>query len=268
VRRLGLLAFFAMLAGPALADGPVLLHAAGSLRDALTEVTRAYETRSGTTVRARFAASGTLRQAIEGGEAAHVFASANMAHPQRLAAARRASPVVLFARNEMCAFARPGLAVDPQSLIDRLLDPAVRIASSTPVHDPSGDYAYRVFARIDAVRPGARARLEAKNQQLTGGPQSPPPPADGRNVYGHLLTSGAADVFLAYCTNIAPLAREAPGVTAIRLPDVIAVGADYGLTVVTGAPTEAFALALFILSADGQAILERHGFAAPTMPRE
>ena len=54
--------------------------------------------------------SGTLRDAIAGGERAEVFASANMAHPQSLAKAGRASSVVLFARNRLCALARPGLA--------------------------------------------------------------------------------------------------------------------------------------------------------------
>jgi molybdate transport system substrate-binding protein len=45
------------------------------------------------------------------------------------------------------------------------------------------------------------------------------------------------------------------------------VGADYGLTVLTGARAErAGRLVSFILSPAGQAILARHGFAAPTSP--
>ena len=261
-------AFLAMslFIAPAQAEGPVLLHAAGSLRDALSEVARAFEARTGLPVTTQFRASGTLREAIEGGERAEVFASANMGHPHRLAEAGRSTPVVLFARNQMCAFARPGLAVTPAELIDRMLDPAIRIASSTPVHDPSGDYAYQVFARIEAVRPGARAILEAKNLQLVGGPSSPPVPA-GRNAYAYHFGEGRADLFLGYCTGIAPLAREAPGVTALRLPEEIAVGADYGLTVMRDAPQGAYRLALFILSPEGQAILAAHGFAAPTTPQ-
>jgi molybdate transport system substrate-binding protein len=53
----------------------------------------------------------------------------------------------------------------------------------------------------------------------------------------------------------------------VQLPDAIAVGADYGLTVVNGAPAQAYQFALFILSADGQRTLARHGFAAPALPQ-
>jgi molybdate transport system substrate-binding protein len=45
----------------------VLLHAAGSLRGALTDVATAFEARSGVTVRAKYGPSGTLRDAIAGG---------------------------------------------------------------------------------------------------------------------------------------------------------------------------------------------------------
>ena len=45
------------------------------------------------------------------------------------------------------------------------------------------------------------------------------------------------------------------------------LGADYGLTVLTGARVEsAHRLVSFILSPEGQAILARPGFTAPTGP--
>jgi hypothetical protein len=50
----------------------------------------------------------------------------------------------------------------------------------------------------------------------------------------------------------------------VPLPPALRVGADDGLTVVRGGPPELpLRLALFILSPDGQAILARHGVAAP-----
>jgi len=42
---------------------------------------------------------------------------------------------------------------------------------------------------------------------------------------------------------------------------LLAVGADYGLTVIKGARPEADKLAAFILSASGQAILSKYGFS-------
>jgi len=63
----------------------------------------------------------------------------------------------------------PPLWLTPANMLDRLLDPAVRLATSTPGADPGGDYAFAVFARAEAIRAGARAALEAKAQQLYGG---------------------------------------------------------------------------------------------------
>ncbi|MDP3254604.1 molybdate ABC transporter substrate-binding protein [Bosea sp. (in: a-proteobacteria)] len=258
----------AVVAGPATcAQEPVLLHAAGSLRAALTEVTQAFTAQSGLAVKSAFGASGLLRERIAKGESAEVFASADLGNPRVLAKAGRSGPVVLFARNELCAFARPEVAVTPETLLERMLDASLKLGTSTPRADPSGDYAFQVFARAETVKPGARAALEAKAMQLTGGPGTAPAP-DGLNIYGHNLASGAADIFLAYCTNAAPIAKEQPRIRLVRLPPELTVGAEYGLTVMSGASPNAGRLAMFILAQEGQAILARHGFSAPTLPRE
>ena len=59
--------------------------------------------------------------------------------------------------------------------------------------------------------------------------------------------------------------RENPGQQIVALPDALAVGADYGLTVMDDASPASLSVAMFILSADGQRILAKHGFAAPTL---
>src|SRR3974390_1292005 len=122
-RRLGTLALALTLTLlPAMAHADqVLLHAAGSLRAARDQVAAAYEKATGTRVVAKYGASGTLREEIETGTRAEVFASANMEHPLALSRAGRSGPVVLFARNQLCALVRPGLAVEPASLLDRML---------------------------------------------------------------------------------------------------------------------------------------------------
>jgi ABC-type molybdate transport system substrate-binding protein len=45
------------------------------------------------------------------------------------------------------------------------------------------------------------------------------------------------------------------------------VGADYGLTVIANAPPDAYRFAMSILSADGQRVLAKYGFSAPTLPQ-
>jgi ABC-type molybdate transport system substrate-binding protein len=84
-------------------------------------------------------------------------------------------------------------------LLDRMLDPAIKLGTSTPKSDPSGDYAWEVFRKADALRPGAFATLSAKALQLMGGPNSPPA-LPGRVLYGALVGDGKADIFLTYCT--------------------------------------------------------------------
>ena len=251
---------------PARAAEPVLLHAAGSLRSALTEVAGAFVTASGREVQAKYGASGLLKDEIAGGTRAEVFASANMAHPLSLAATKKSGPVVLFARNRLCALARPGLDVSSATLLDRMLAADVKLATSTPRADPSGDYAWEAFRKADKLKPGSFATLEAKALQLVGGPTSPTAPP-GRALYGMLVAEGKADIFLTYCTNAREAQQQNPGQQIVALPDELAVGADYGLTVLDGASPQAYQFAMFILSVDGQRILAKHGFAAPALPQ-
>jgi molybdate transport system substrate-binding protein len=264
--RVALVLAAAMTIAPAFAAEPVLLHAAGSLRSALTEVAAAFEAASGQKVEAKFGASGLLKDEIAGGARAEVFASANMEHPRALAAAGKSGPVVLFARNRLCALARPGLALTPASVLDRMLDPGVKLGTSTPRADPSGDYAWEVFRKADKLKPGAFTALERKALQLTGGPNSPVAPP-GRALYGMLVADGKADLFLSYCTNAHEAQAQHPGQQVVTLPDALAVGADYGLTVLDGASAAAYRFAMFVLSIDAQRILARHGFTAPALPQ-
>jgi ABC-type molybdate transport system substrate-binding protein len=113
------------------------------------------------------------------------------------------------------------------------------------------------------VKAGAYAALDAKALKLTGGAASPPPPA-GRSVYGMLVLERKADIFLTYCTNAIVAARENPGQQVVALPETLAVGAEYGLTVIKDAGPDAQPFADYILSTDGQRVLARHGFAAPS----
>ena len=186
-----------------------------------------------------------------------------MEHPQALHDAGKSGPVVLFARNKLCALATPSLKVTSANLLDRMLDAEVRLGTSTPKADPSGDYAFEVFRKADSVKPGARAALEKKAKQLTGAADSAQPPA-GRNAYGWHVAEGRADIFLTYCTNAVIAAQENPGQQIVALPDALAVGADYGLTVIRGAKPAAEAFADFIVSPQGEAILAGYGFSPGT----
>ena len=250
-------------AQPAVAVGdPVQVYAAGSLRDALTEIARDHEARTGQKVVLTFAASGLLRERIEQGAPAQVFASADTKHPQRLANQGQWQAPVVFTRNTLCALAQGTVAVTPDTLLSTMLQPQVRLGISTPKADPAGDYAWALFQKADALQPGATARLEAKALQLTGGAQSAQAPA-GRNTYAWVMEQNRADVFLTYCTNAVAARAEVPSLQVVAVPEALQVGAAYGLTVRAGAPAQAQAFAQAVLQPPAQAVLRRLGFAAP-----
>lgn len=250
-----------MAAGVSYAEDAVRLYAAGSLKAVMTEIGEAYAKEHGVAVKGEFGPSGLLRQRIAGGEPADVFASANMEHPQALHAAGKAGPVRMFTRNRLCGLVSPKLQVTPETLLERMLDPQVKLGMSTPKADPSGDYAVALFEKAEALKPGATKALMDKALRLTGGPDTPPPPKD-RVVYGVLVEEGKADIFLTYCTNALLAKKEVPALQIVQVPEALAVGADYGLTVVSNR-AEAQRFADYVLSEKGQSILARYGFAPP-----
>jgi len=259
---LGAMAFM-VSAIPVAQEAPVRLYAAGSLRAAMTDVAQSFTAAGGTQINPTFGASGLLRERIEKGEPADVFASADMGNPEALAKAGRASSPVVFARNRLCALVAPGVDANTETLLDRILDPNIKLGTSTPKADPSGDYAWILFEKAEKQRPGAYKMLDEKALKLTGGPNSPQPPLD-RSVYGVLIHERKADIVLTYCTNVMQAAREVAGARMVAVPEALAVGADYGLTTINQAPPGAARFAAFILSPEAQAILVRYGFASGT----
>jgi molybdate transport system substrate-binding protein len=250
-------------ASPATTAVPLRVYAAGSLREALTEVARAYEARTGVNTQLTFGASGLLRERIEKGEPAQVFASADTQHPQRLyaMAGNAWAQPTLFVRNQLCALAVPQLNADSGKLLDLMLDPAVKLGTSTPKADPSGDYAWEVFRKAEALRPGAYAALDAKALKLTGSPEAPQPPA-GRGAYEWLISEGRADLFLTYCTNAVAVRKDVPRVDIVQMPAALQVSAAYGLTARSGDAT-AGQFAAYLLMPEAQEVFRRFGFGAP-----
>lgn len=261
----GALALAAGAAGAQAADAPLTVYAAGSLRAALGDVARAYERETAQRVALTFGASGLLKDRIEAGEPAQVFASANMNHPEALQKAGRAEAVRPFARNALCVLAQPRFSLAGKTLAQRLLDADVRVATSTPKADPAGDYAFEMFDRVEstgAAPAGSAAALKAKALQLAGGPNSPPPPA-GRNLYGVLMAEDRADAFVTYCTNAAQARQEVPALQVLPLPDAVNVSAVYGIATVKPAGAAAQRFVDFVLGPAGQQVLRGHGFSAP-----
>jgi molybdate transport system substrate-binding protein len=264
-----IVAALAMIAPLHAGELPVVrVLSAGSLRAAWTDIAAAFQSAGGARVDTGFGPSGVLRQRIENGEQADLFTSADMGNPLALSRAGKAGPVVLFARNRLCALVRPGLTVTPETLLAAMLDPQLKLGTSTPKADPLGDYTWAIFAKADTVRPGSRAALEAKAQKLIGGPPSTPPPPAGVDVFAWHLRERHADIFIEYCSASAGVQKDLPAASVVNFPPELATGADYGLTLLPTNNAKAAALALFILSQDGQKLLAQNGFDAPLLVQQ
>lgn len=253
---------------PGLAQGgtapePLRVFAAGSLAGSFNVLLSGFGTPPGAGSLATYGPAGALRARLEHGESADLFASADMAQPLLLARQHQGASVVLFARNRMCAIGRRSLGLTSDTLLSRMLDPAVKLAISTPGADPGGDYAYAVFARADQVRPGATAALKGKARQLLGRPGTAPLVA-GHGAIEGIFLSGTADMVLSYCSGVAALEQAVPGLASVFLPPSLDVVPAYGLVVLSGNPAAA-RFALYVLSGPGQKILAQHGLVPVTL---
>lgn len=256
----------ALLPAAGRAEEPLRLFAAGSLREALTDVAAAYTRSTGRTVSLSFGFSGRMRERIEQGDAADLLASADMGHPERLRRAGLASHVILFARNALCVAASPGTGLTDQTVVEQLTDPNLAVAVFPAVQDPAGDYTLELFRRLDAVHPGAEASLRRRmvivGEGLLNRPLKP-----GEDAAAAWLLDAPARLHVTYCTTARNrLVAQAPGLEIASLPASLQVGPVYGLALLTSAQAGAADLALFLLEEDGQRILARFGFTPVGVP--
>jgi molybdenum ABC transporter molybdate-binding protein len=240
------------------ADG-VTLYGAGSLKGAMTEVIAAFTKATGVAVKSDFGPSGMMRERIEKGEPVALLTSADMGHPRKLLADGRAEMVVRFTGNRLCAMAKPEIGLTTANVLDKALDPQVKLGTSTPGSDPSGDYTWKIFAKAESLKPGAEKALQAKALKLVGGPQAEPIP-EGKSAVPYMFETGKADMFIAYCTTGKQAADAGITLTVVDLPPALSQSAEYGMAVMKGASADALKLGLYVLSEPAQAILAKWGF--------
>lgn len=264
-RALLVAAFCVLTVIPAARAEQLRVLAAGSLREVLGEIENQYHKATGVEIVAEFGPSGVLRERIEKGEHADLFASADVGHPLELLKKGRGTRVVMFTRNRLCGLAVPRIGLTMANFVDRLLDPAVKLGTSTPKADPAGDYTWEMFHRIDALHPGSYAILDKKAQQIVGGP------TNNANVSGKdpavaALASGKVDIVIGYCTSAKLRLSQMPQLQVAEVPRAIATGPEYGLAILNGADPRTADFALFMLSPGGQQIFADYGFAPVALP--
>ena len=226
---------------------PLRILAAGSLTAVLTE----YAATLAIQPNLAFGPAGLLCQEIRRGRACDIYLSANTGHPASLGDA-----VQVFAYNPIRIVAQRELGLRADTLIEQLLDPALRLGTSTPGADPSGDYAQALFDRADQARPGCGALLRAKALQVVGATIPPVGGPTKENGIANLFADGAIDAFICYRSSAQRLVNL---LDVVVPPPPLDVVAAYGLIVLV--PSRAATdFVSGLLAASGQAVLARHGF--------
>ena len=222
--------------------------AAGSLRAVWQPLMACFQAE---TIRCDFGPAGLLRERIEAGEPCDFFASANVAHPQALLASGRALSVSSFALNRLCLTVRADVMREGDDWRSLLMREDLRISTSTPGCDPSGDYTQQLFSRMGAVGEAIRSRAVA----LVGGRDSLPLPA-GALAAQWLIDHDYTDVFIGYAS-YAPRLRQISTLRVVDIPEPYNPIAEYAFACLTarGKP-----LAEFLLSTPAGLILMQHGF--------
>ena len=235
----------------------VEIFSAGSLRGVVADLSKEAQSAFHIEVKPTFGGSGTLRERIEKGEKPDLLLSADVGSPQKLATqGRTVVPVIAFARNRMCIVSRRSAGVTPTNLIDRMLAKGVRVRTSTPILDPSGDYAWAIFARIDAMRPGSGAVLKDKAQSAMSATATPATP--NQSAAAALFAAKQIDLSITYCSGTTALEKELPELTSFPVPPRLDPHPVYGIAVLTDKP-QVMRLVLFLLSEKGQEIIARAG---------
>jgi molybdate transport system substrate-binding protein len=236
-------------------DGAVLV-AAGSLKTAMDEIVQAYRAQGGAVFNTKYGPSGKLRQEIEAGAVVDVFASAAVEHTEALARQGLLEASQIFTHNDLCVIGRPQLGLREDSVLEVLGRTSVRVATSTPVSDPMGDYTWQFFRKVDKVRPGFFALLDAKALKLSGASVSTP----GEKLpYITAFENDRADAYVMYCTNAVITKKALPELDVVRIPDAWNVRSAYGIAAgLQSASGRNFVR--FVMTPVAQQILKKHGF--------
>lgn len=202
-------------------------------------------------VETRFGTAGLLRERIEAGESCDLFASASEDHPQTLLAAGRALAVMPFTSNRLCITVRRDCLLPGDDWFTLLTRDSLRIATSTPGTDPSGDYTQVLFSRMGNAGEAVRQRA----LPLAGGRDSPVIPT-GRLAAEWIIQADMADLFIGYASYRTALSRAA-GLTVLDIPAAVNPVARYACAVIT---PEAQRLATFLGSEQAKGVLRDAGF--------
>lgn len=224
-------------------SGEATVFAAASLTESFDQIGEAFEDANPSTELAfNFGSSSGLATQVAEQGGAGVFASADQANMAKVVdqGLLEGSPEV-FAQNHLEIIVGPGNPKQIKGLAD-LAGPGVKVVLAAP-EVPVGRYAAEALRKAGVtVNPVSEA-------------------VDVKGVVGP-VTLGEADAGIVYATDVEAAGDRAEGVA---IPDDQNVTAEYPIGLVKGGanPQVGRAFIDFVLSDEGQKILNDHGFGSP-----
>lgn len=226
------------------------VFAAASLTDAFTEIGHSFDaTHPGVTTTFNFAGSQALRTQLEQGAIADVFASANTKEMDTLVTDHLipADSAQIFLTNILLVILPADNPAGIQTLED-LSRPAIKLVLAAE-EVPVGKYARQVLDNLNALygtgfEAGVLANVVSYEDNV-------------KQVVAKVQL-GEADAGIVYGSD----AVAAPELKSIAIPQEYNVIAQYPIAMLSSAPEPGLAAAFvdYVLSAEGQAILQRWGF--------
>ena len=223
-------------------QGEITVLAASSLKQTFTQLGTRFEAQHpGARVTFNFAGSQRLAAQINEGAEADVFASAAVKNMTDVVEAGNATNPTTFAKNKLT-----------------IITPASNPAGITSINDLTKPDLKLVICQQD-VPCGAVTKKVFDNAGIS------PTPASLENAVSGVvtkITSGEADAGLVYTTDAAAAGDK---VATMAIPDDINATTDYQVAALTNSrqPATAKALVDYVLSSDGQQVLNEAGFAKP-----
>jgi molybdate transport system substrate-binding protein len=226
------------------------VFAAASLTNAFEEIGAGFEAANpNVNIKFNFGGSQSLRTQIEQGAQADLFASANLKEIEALEKSQlvEAGSAQIFLTNQLVVIFPSPNPAKLTTLAD-LARPGLKIILAAK-EVPAGNYALQV---LDQLEPSFGS--DYKNRVLANVVSYE---NDVRQVVAKVQL-GEADAGIVYQSD----ALAAPGVGKIEIPATNNIVAKYPVAALSRAPNPQLARALiaYLLSAEGQAILQKWGF--------
>jgi len=228
------------------------VFAAASLTESFTELgTDFHNAHSNVTVKFNFAGSQALEQQISNGASADVFASADQTNMQKASSAGLVGDAQTFAKNKLVVILPANNPGKINSLKD-LADKGIKIDIEGPTV-PAGKYSLQVLDKMGQSADYGKSYESAVKANFVS-------QEDNVKAVVTKVQLGEADAGFVYLTDVT--SKVSSKVKELTIPDNFNVVAQYPIAVTKKAPdaSDAQAFVQYVLSADGQAVLQKYHF--------